>query len=201
MLPNIRRLRRRCPKIKQQQVKKPIKELSGTSFLCLCNFMSVHVFPLILKRRFLLCKTTRENCLFFYLLACVLFICFYLIYWFTAKASPPTALPLWLRSAITILNVLWCVATMGAGKLCVCVGKHVWKFCLHYWAYSQHLVGRLWKYPPAFQSKNMELGEILPEKCCVIVFHCSAWIDSKLHWFHNDIYRIGRGAEGVCVSD
>lgn len=85
-------------------------------------------FSLKLERESVEYMTARVNHLLFYLLSCVLFIHFYLIYWFTAQNVAPllTVLPLWLRSVNTILNLPWCIATMGAGSVCVFVCVHVW---------------------------------------------------------------------------
>lgn len=98
-----------------------------TVLLLLLRFPSV-VFLFHAGKSLYYTRQLQKNHLLSYLLASVLFICFYLIYWFTAKASLPTVLPLWLKSVNTILNAARCVATMGAGEPCVCL--HMSEFFL-----------------------------------------------------------------------
>lgn len=119
--------------------------------------------------------------------------------------------PRWLRSVNTILNLPGFRATKDVHVLvCGLVCMHVWNdSCI------TELMEDMWwggygRTPfTSIQSKNMEFGEILTGVHSVINSfplsqsysgtHTHAHTrgtDSWLHWFYNDIYCIGSGAQG-----
>lgn len=119
--------------------------------------------------------------------------------------------PRWLRSVNTILNLPGFRATKDVHVLvCGLVCMHVWNdSCI------TELMEDMWwggygRTPfTSIQSKNMEFGEILTGAHSVINSfplsqsysgtHTHAHTrgtDSRLHWFYNDIYCIGSGAQG-----